>query len=609
MRAWVYVLAFLLLSAPCFGATWYVDQDASGANDGTSWGDAFTTLQAAVNALAADGDEIIIDDETHLIAADIEDNTVSYAGNASFTVKSKSGDPTTCIISSNSATDPIWYARDGSYSYNWTFENIGFTKSVAHTSASYGALYRRVNNTSTVTYSGCKIDGITITYTGNASVGGLWNINSAAWTLTLTDTTISNITMNGDGNCFGLLLTYADGENVVETNTLYSGITFIQDADDGADAFNGWYTLYGTYTGTNIIVEDITSTHINGGAGNHFGLYRSARTEAGTDFTMNGITLRANANTYSYNMTGGAIQSCLMRIFGDGVVYLNDCADFYVYDDHADTPSNGLGAIVVAYQTDANVSIYGGYVHDGICQHGCTAYATQGGSVYAERVKSYRLDARGRAGGSTEPGYGGAYYCGGSGNMELRYCLIQDCRADIGGGAYVGNNGTGTKTFDMHNCTLINNLADEDLGSSGGDNFYASVADTATINVDIRNCIFWGDDDFDSNNIELDEGNNANMNLTFDYNDLKGGSASISEAITNGTYTYGANNVNVDPSFTPIFSLDSDSTLINYGTDISGVHDQSTPATDVAGSSVTNKPDLGCFENKGSGGRAIIIVE
>ena len=42
-----------MLSAPAYGATWFVDKDATGANNGTAWADAFTTIQPAIDATSA----------------------------------------------------------------------------------------------------------------------------------------------------------------------------------------------------------------------------------------------------------------------------------------------------------------------------------------------------------------------------------------------------------------------------------------------------------------------------------------------------------------------------------------------------------------------------
>ncbi|HEV58596.1 MAG TPA: hypothetical protein ENN87_14060 [Phycisphaerales bacterium] len=50
-------LVVALSMAPCVASVVYVDARAGGANDGTSWADAYNCLQDAL-MLAAEGDEI-----------------------------------------------------------------------------------------------------------------------------------------------------------------------------------------------------------------------------------------------------------------------------------------------------------------------------------------------------------------------------------------------------------------------------------------------------------------------------------------------------------------------------------------------------------------------
>jgi hypothetical protein len=57
MKKGVLVFAFLFLVVPCVGGTIYVDSDTPGANNGTSWADAYNFLQNALIA-AVSGDTI-----------------------------------------------------------------------------------------------------------------------------------------------------------------------------------------------------------------------------------------------------------------------------------------------------------------------------------------------------------------------------------------------------------------------------------------------------------------------------------------------------------------------------------------------------------------------
>lgn len=53
-----YAFLFSLMMAVCTmacGDIWYVDEDATGVGDGSSWADAFTTIQDGIDAASVTG--------------------------------------------------------------------------------------------------------------------------------------------------------------------------------------------------------------------------------------------------------------------------------------------------------------------------------------------------------------------------------------------------------------------------------------------------------------------------------------------------------------------------------------------------------------------------
>ncbi|MHC4694805.1 MAG: right-handed parallel beta-helix repeat-containing protein [Planctomycetota bacterium] len=64
MRKLTFLLVWLVLSIPCSGKVVYVDADASGANNGTSWADAYNYLQDALMVSSA-GNEIRVAEGTY----------------------------------------------------------------------------------------------------------------------------------------------------------------------------------------------------------------------------------------------------------------------------------------------------------------------------------------------------------------------------------------------------------------------------------------------------------------------------------------------------------------------------------------------------------------
>ncbi len=83
------VVAAALLSGGrgALGATWYVDDSAPGGGTGTSWASPFNTLQAALSAAAASGDEIRVAGGTYTPAGPGGLRTVAFAIGKSVTLK------------------------------------------------------------------------------------------------------------------------------------------------------------------------------------------------------------------------------------------------------------------------------------------------------------------------------------------------------------------------------------------------------------------------------------------------------------------------------------------------------------------------------------------
>jgi len=79
-----YAFLFAVALAVChvaFGDVWYVDKDATGAEDGSSWTDAFTTIQEGIDAAGANGGgEIWVAEGAYLESITLASGVRAYGG-------------------------------------------------------------------------------------------------------------------------------------------------------------------------------------------------------------------------------------------------------------------------------------------------------------------------------------------------------------------------------------------------------------------------------------------------------------------------------------------------------------------------------------------------
>jgi hypothetical protein len=224
--SWVCLAALLLalvsstaLPAHAAGVT-YVDSGASGANDGTSWADAYTSLQSALTA-ASSGDQI-------WVTAGSYTPTTGSDRSASFTLKNDVAlyggfAGTETLLSERSWTANVTTlsgdigtagnASDNSYhvvtgATGATLDGFTISGGNASPSGSGGGIY---NAAASPTLSNLIISG-------NAAADGGGGIYNNASSPTLTDITISNNQAIYGGGMYN-----HDASNAVLTNVIVSG--------------------------------------------------------------------------------------------------------------------------------------------------------------------------------------------------------------------------------------------------------------------------------------------------------------------------------------------------------------------------------------------------
>ncbi|TVQ39399.1 MAG: hypothetical protein EA370_04750 [Wenzhouxiangella sp.] len=287
------VLGLLLLSLPAWSQTIYVNAEAGGANNGSSWTDAFTDLQLAL-AQAQSGDEIWVavgtylptSDETDrdatfqlkngvalyggfagseeelgqrdwqdnptILSGDINDST-DLDGN-SYTVVTGSGTDSTAILDGftvtggNADDDSAFFiapARSGGGAYNNhgapTLANIIFTNNSADNLG--GAMLSSSNSSPTLT---------NVTFSNNVADrgGGMYNIDSSP---SLSNVIFSNNVADRGGAIY----------NTTNSSPSFNNVTFGNNtAQFGGGMFN---TTNSSPTLTNATFSNNTADSTGGG--------------------------------------------------------------------------------------------------------------------------------------------------------------------------------------------------------------------------------------------------------------------------------------------------------------------------------------------------------
>ena len=235
----------------------YVDKDATGTGDGTSWTDAFTTLQPTLNAATA-GDSVFIAEGTYKPTLDPSSGTASgntrdYAFYLDKDIKIYGGfaGTETALSQRNSTSNPVILSGDLGGNSPTTI-----TDDCYHVFITDGLSSAAVLDGVTITYGNGNASGSSsITYSGQTIYkkfgGGMYNISSSP---TLTNVTISGNTANHAG---GGMYNYSSSP--ILTNVTISGNTV------SAYHGGGIYNSLSSPTLTNVTISGNTANGMGGG--------------------------------------------------------------------------------------------------------------------------------------------------------------------------------------------------------------------------------------------------------------------------------------------------------------------------------------------------------
>lgn len=247
------------------GEVIYVDHDASGSNDGSSWGDAYVSLQSALN-VADDGDEIWVASGVYTPGVNREDNFQLLSGVA--------------IYGGFVATETVIAERD------WVEHETVLSGNIVSVEPSVAPAVASGNSFHVVVGSGVDassvLDGFTISQ-GNADGtspqnkgGGMYNSGGSP--------TLNNLKFVGNSAQFGGGL-YNSGSSPKLTNVTFNGNSAVK--PDPEDFANGGGMA--NYALSNPILENVvfvenSADSSGGGIANYEG---SILTITGGHFSSN----------------------------------------------------------------------------------------------------------------------------------------------------------------------------------------------------------------------------------------------------------------------------------------------------------------------------------
>jgi len=546
---------------------YYVDDDASGASDGSSWADAYNYLQDAL-AAASSGDEIWVaegvykpDQGAGVTPGDREAtfqliNGVAikggYAGFGETDPNDRDVDVYKTVLSGDLAGDDgpdfannsenSWHVVRGSGTTTAILDGFTVTGGNANGSSSYyysgGGMY---NQSGRVTILNCTFIGnwardfgggmynnhstpmlTNCTFTCNMARegGGMFNSNMSSPVLT-NCTFIENIVVKDEGSFGGGI--YNDNSSPILTNCTFTrNVAGVLIPDHGGGEGGGMYNRESSPTLTNCTFSGNTALCGGGGMGNR----RSSPTLNNCIFTGNlaigkegrwgdgGAIFNASSTplikscTFSGNsaVSGGAIY-----ITGEFQGTLTDC----LFENNAAIRYGGA----ISYIGSGELNIIRCDFCDGSAERGGAIYS------YASLVLSQCILVNNQA------EYAGAINT--DGDITLTNCLLANNQALVWGGALSNMMNTSRSV----NCTFVGNSA-----NYGGAIFSNIECDTIAINS-----IFWNNTAQTGSQIAT-SGSHGGSTLTVNYCDI--------ENYLDGLYmpsgctlNWGEDNINAEPLF------------------------------------------------------------
>ena len=525
----LFIVVFLLTLCLCNGAwgeveTVYVSvaggtYDAGNNSDGSSWANAYTTIQAAYNSLDAtdDADTIILDPTDDFVEDDINFAASKDAG--SVAIKSATESPTACFITGTDGTATDSLIKGGEANTDFLFKGITFRN---HRVTDGDIIPVYFSYFASAGFEDCVFDNIDSDNTADDKQQPIFDLgrySAAGSDITFDNCTIQNCDRTSvNGNVTGGTLVRARAPaDLIVTDSTFSACTA---AASGIGSMRGMFYVEGTVTlnGANTFQNLDTSTT----TGVAHGVFRIVAT-GNPVCTISGINVFDNCDVSS---TTADVNAAVLSCAGTGTIG----GTFELKNCDATTTSGNVTQMLVADSDTGMLTITGPNVliHDNTAHgDGGIVGISQGGNIILDKIKVYNNTVTNTA----------AVRLGGwTAGSTIKNSLIYNntSSAANGGGIYLMLHSTATEdtVHNIYNCTLYGNSA---TTASNGDGIFVNRDATSgfALTVNVTNCILWNQADND----EIFADSDSTLNVT--YSIIRGGTGALTEAdSTTGVISY-----------------------------------------------------------------------
>lgn len=367
-RIYLLILMMILPVGQAWGATIYVKSDASGTANGTSWTDAYTTVQAALNA-AATGDDI------HVYAGTYTELLTfggTQAGKTLTVTGGYGGSATTITNASTTSTDIILNFTSAYTSGTVTFNSL---------TISGIARLIKVGGVANLTFNDCVLTNSNYyVLNSTATGGGAFTFHDCDISLNASATNHAFVLTAGQS------LTISGGTNTSGTHSwIYTGAAVtavtLSDVDIDCTAIVDPYLLINVISSGSIATLSVTDCDIRtGAAGGVFYYCNSTSVTIGRNVITNnttsayiGIGIGTDGNITSNTITGLNIYDNEIYYLGSGVSHGilvgRGVLSGNVYNNHIYGANNGLiiksDGVLYGYNRIFNSTLSGIYLRCG----------------------------------------------------------------------------------------------------------------------------------------------------------------------------------------------------------------------------------------------------